>query len=102
MSTLVFTVLAGAIAALAMLWLLIVDRPKPVTRSRWLRRGRVTIPISHATATPALAYRRPGVIGRLKAIFGLGAMTLAIGIVLTFAVIASVAAAAIALRQLTR
>ena len=102
-STLVFTVLAGAIAALAMLWLLIVDRPKPVMRSRWLRRGRVTtIPISHATTAPAVAYRRPGPLGRLKAIFGLSAMTVAIGIVLAFSVIASVAAAALALRQLTR
>ncbi|MGD9792800.1 MAG: hypothetical protein AB7V43_04905 [Acidimicrobiia bacterium] len=103
MSTLVFTVLAGAIAALAMLWLLIVDRPKPVMRSRWFRRGRVTtIPISHATTAPAVAYRRPGPLGRLKAIFGLSAMTVAIGIVLAFSVIASVAAAALALRQLTR
>ena len=77
-STMGFTVLAASVAMLAMLWLLVVDRPKTARAGAIFRRSAPQSRLLVANVRPTKMYRAPGVFVKIKAVLGLGTLSLLI------------------------
>jgi hypothetical protein len=81
------------------MWLVVIDHIKPARPGRSTPRAGGGIAPVMTETTKSLAYRRPGVLTRLKAILGIGIITALIGLLLAIVVGLAIGATIFLLRD---